>query len=172
MGDRKYPYFATKESEFDKHQRFTGFYMPDVEFDKLQQLFPNGCHDRSVTLYDIPLYDSVIIDYVYLLDEEQRSKFFDEEIILKDKKIALIWDWNDLLHLGYHPVWNLDLKLACCKGKIKPNKHTVIVVLDTIPKRVLKSWKDILNHYIIPMQALADKYCSDFKDVKFEQEKK
>ena len=151
----EYPYFAKPESDFDKKQRFCDFYMPDVEYEKLIKLFPNGCEAGWVSIYTIFYNRKTISDWIYDNTEgmsDKRIKIIDALEELKKDNQSLLWEWGDLLHLGYYPLFDGELNLACCKGKIKPNKHTIVVLLDKAPPKVSGLWKKVLTEYIIPMQ--------------------
>jgi hypothetical protein len=149
----KYPHWVIPESEFKKERHtFCGFYMPDLEVEKLHKLFPNGCNDRYVNEYSIPYDGNMnLTDKIY---KDNLNHLFQSMRDLAKSVQWLLWDWDDLLHDGYHPVWDNSLKLACGKGKIKPNKHTVIIMLDKVPDKVSKLWKEVVKQYIIPMQEI------------------
>ena len=155
-----YPHFVKKESEFQKNQRFVGSYMPDDEVEKLLKIFPNGCiNTQYFSDYYIPYGNQSMNDYFNSIRDrltpEQIKNYFDQTEALKKDNQCLLWDWGDLLHAGLWPMYDNGLILACGKGKIKANKHTIIIILDKVPGRVLKLWKEILKVYIVPMQEIA-----------------
>lgn len=160
MSNNKYPHYVIRESDFNKGQKFVGFYMPDVEVEKLQSIFPDGCNDDYISEYTIPYKTGYIIDFMPEGGTEERCEIYDRFRELKSKKDIqfLLWDWSDLLHSGYWPMFDHNLKLACGKGKIKHNQHTVIVMLDKVPDRVMKLWKKLVENYIIPMQEIMKEY--------------
>jgi len=157
----KYPHIVQKESNFAKNQQFTGFYMPDLEVDKLYKIFPYGCEYSNISEYAIYLDGKSVIDWFYEMkqkDFEKSHEFFNKMEALKKENRWLLWDWGDLLHDGYWPMWDKNLNLVCGKGKIKPNKHTVIILLDKVPEKVNKLWKQIVESYITPLQKLVEDY--------------
>ena len=150
----KYPHWVIAESEFRKegHRGFCGFYMPDSEVEKLYNLFPDGCNGVHISEYTIPFDNFMnLTDKIY---KDHLNHVFESMQELRKKVQELLWEWEDLLHFGYWPLWDNNLKLSCGKGKVKHNKHTVIIMLDKTPDMVLKLWKQIITEYIIPMQEI------------------
>jgi hypothetical protein len=163
--NNKYPHFVIKESSFFKEQhRFVGFYMPDDDVEKLYNFFPDGCNDSNLSIYSICYNGKSITDWIYEITSGgtiKRIKIFDEMRELEKKNQYLLWDWADLLHLGYHPMFDNNFKMVVGKGRIKPNKHTVIVLLDKPPKKVADLWIKLLIEFIYPMQDIIKKYIEE-----------
>jgi hypothetical protein len=54
-----------------------------------------------------------------------------------------------------------NFKMVVGKGRIKPNKHTVIVLLDKPPKKVTDLWKKLLVEFVYPMQNIVKQYIEE-----------
>ena len=153
-----YPHFVKKESDFRKEKYyFTGFYMPDEDYEKLLKVFPDGCEDSHISEYTIPFEGKILIDAFYERTEpqtDQRKFVFDEADRIKKENQFLLWDWSGLLHDGYWPMFDKNLNLVCGRGRTYPNKDTKIILLEKVPAKVQKLWNEIKNRVVIPMQQI------------------
>lgn len=143
----KYPHFVKKYSELAGN-RFTGMYMPDEDIEKLKSIFPAGCEYGSPTRYNIcPEFYNATRSYEWLLKYDRISEF------VKSKQ-ALCWAVSNLTNDGYWVLWAKDgrnYRLACGKGKIKPNKHTQISLMAKVPAKVDKLFKQVWAEFVLPM---------------------
>ena len=156
MNDKKYPHWMqTKESMQKSTGNFVGFYIPNLDIQEIKTQFPNGCDDH-VNMYSVYLNDLTIIEHIYnktLAKSAERKQILNTvNGIFRDN--PLLWEFSDLLHKGYRPIFDKNFSLLCCKGKIVSNKHTKIILLKTVPKAILDLWKRILNEVIKPTQEI------------------
>lgn len=150
----KYPHFVTKESLFDKNQYYTGFYMSDADVDKIVTLFPDGCSDSHISEYNIPYNGNFMVDTIYKYKpSDARDNLHSKMRQIKDYSSTLFWEWEDLLHNTYWPLWDSSLMMMCGQGRIKRNEHTKIKLLTKTPDRISKTWDAIIEKYIHPMQS-------------------
>jgi len=158
----KYPHFVKSKSRI-KDYPFTSFYMPDADIERIRREFPNGCASRF-SLHTITIEGKSLMDWMAELTPPKspaRREILDAFERLRKENQMLLWDWSELVHYGYWPLWDENFTLLCGKGKIKPNEHTVIKLLKRNPKWVQSLFNEIIENYVLPLRQVIKKRRDD-----------
>lgn len=145
------PHFANSRKDL-QGGKFVGFYMDDADLKKLKIAAKRAGGVQSSTSPFYMKWNGRSLDDIP--KGEVRSESVDLATELSQKYSNA--EFSGLTHMGYYIELGNDGKtFFLFKGKIKPNQHTRVEMLDTIPPSLKKAVQEY-KQYVSEVQTLID----------------